>query len=55
MRSSKRILLLLQKKKQRSVYRVDIHPPKMLIIQFHTAIVWKNACHTIFVQFRKMV
>ena len=35
--------------------RVDPHTPKMLIIQFHTSSVWKNACHTIFIQFLKMV
>ena len=35
--------------------RVDLHTPKMLIIQFHTSSVWKNACHTIFIQFLKMV
>ena len=35
--------------------RVDLHTPKMLIIQFHTSSVWENACHTIFIQFLKMV
>ena len=35
--------------------RVDLHPPKMLIVQFHTSSVWENACHTIFIQFLKMV
>ena len=37
------------------VFRVDLHTPKMLIIQFHTSSVWENACHTIFIQFLKMV
>ena len=35
--------------------RVDLHIPKILIIQFHTSSVWKNACHTIFIQFWKMI
>ena len=35
--------------------RVDLHTPKMLIIQFHTSSVWKNTCHTTFIQFLKMV
>ena len=35
--------------------RVDLHTPKMLIIQFHTSSVWENACHTIFIQFLKIV
>ena len=35
--------------------RVDLHTTKMVIIQFHTSSVWKNACHTIFIQFLKMV
>ena len=35
--------------------RVDLHTPKIVIIQFHTSSVWKNACHTIFIQFLKMV
>ena len=35
--------------------RVDLHTPKMLIIQFHTSSVWENACHTIFIHFLKMV
>ena len=35
--------------------RVDLHTPKMLIIQFRTSSVWENACHTIFIQFLKMV
>ena len=35
--------------------RVDLHTPKMLIIQFHTSSVWENACHTIFIQFLKTV
>ena len=34
--------------------RVDLHTPKLVIIQFHTSSVWKNACHTIFIQFRKI-
>ena len=29
--------------------------PKMLILQFHTSNVWKNANHTIFLQFRKII
>ena len=33
--------------------RVDLHTPKMLIIQLHTSIVWKNGCHTVFKQFQK--
>ena len=33
--------------------RVDLHSPKMLIIQFHTSSAWENACHIIFVQFQK--
>ena len=37
------------------VTRVDLHTPKMLIIQFHTSSVWKIARHTIFIQFLKMV
>ena len=35
--------------------RVDLHTPKMLIMQFHTSSVWKNARHTTFIQFLKMV
>ena len=35
--------------------RVDLHTPKMVIIQFHTSSVWKNACHKIFIHFRKKV
>ena len=31
--------------------RVDLHTPKMVIIQFHASSVWKNACHTVFIQF----
>ena len=35
--------------------RVDLHTPKMLIIQFHTSSVWKTVCHTIFIQFQKII
>ena len=34
---------------------LTFHTPKMLIIQFHASSVWRNACHTIFIQFLKMV
>ena len=34
--------------------RVDLHRPKMLIIQFHTLSLWKNASHTNFINFCKM-
>ena len=34
--------------------RVDLHRPKMLIIQFHTLSLWKNASHTSFIHFCKM-
>ena len=34
---------------------VGLHKPKMLVIQLHTSGVRKNACHTIFIQFLKMV
>ena len=35
--------------------RVDLHRPKMLIIQFHTLSLWKNAnMHTNFIHFCKM-
>ena len=34
--------------------RVDLHRPKMLIIQFHTLSLLKNASHTNFIQFCKM-
>ena len=34
--------------------RVDLHRPKMLIIQFHTLSLWKNASHTNFTHFCKM-
>ena len=34
--------------------RVDLHRPKMLIIQFHTLSLWKNASHTNFIYFCKM-
>ena len=34
--------------------RVDLHRPKMLIIQFHTLSLWKNASHTNFIHFCKM-
>ena len=37
------------------ITRVDLHTPKMVIIQFHTSSVWKNVCHTIFIQFLKTV
>ena len=30
--------------------RVDLHTPKMLIIQFHTSSVWENAYHRDFIQ-----
>ena len=39
----------------KKVAMVDLRTPKLLIIQFHTSSVWKNACHTIFMQFLKMV
>ena len=32
---------------------VDLHRPKMLIIQFHTLSLWKNAGHTNFIHFCK--
>ena len=35
--------------------RVDLHRPKMLIIQFHKLSLWKNTNHTIFIHFAKMV
>ena len=34
--------------------RVDLHRPKMLIIQFHTLSLWKHASHTSFIHFCKM-
>ena len=34
--------------------RVDLHRPKILIIQFHTLSLWKNAGHTNFIHFCKM-
>ena len=34
--------------------RVDLHRPKMLIIQFHTLTLWKNTSHTNFIHFCKM-
>ena len=34
--------------------RDDLHRPKMLIIQFHTLSLWKNANHRIFINFCKM-
>ena len=34
--------------------RVDLHRPKMLVIQFHTLSLWKNASHTNFINFCKM-
>ena len=34
--------------------RVDLHRPKMLIIQFHTLSLWKNASHTNFIHLCKM-
>ena len=33
---------------------IDLHRPKMLIIQFHTLSLWKNASHTNFIHFCKM-
>ena len=36
------------------VTRVDLHRPKMLIIQFHTLGLWKNAVLTNFIHFCKM-
>ena len=38
----------------KQVSRVELHTPKKLIIQFHTSSVWETACHTIFLQIRKM-
>ena len=38
----------------KSPSRVDLHRPKMLIIQFHTLSLWKNASHRIFIHFFKM-
>ena len=35
--------------------RVDLHTPKIVIIQFHTSSVWKTACHTIFIQIQKII
>ena len=35
--------------------RFDLQTPKMLIKQFQMSNLWKNACHLIFVQFRKIV
>ena len=35
--------------------RIDLHTPKLVIIQFHTSNVWKNVSHTIFIQFLKTV
>ena len=45
--------------------RLDLHKPKMLvlqfptpkmlILQFHTSNVWENASHTIFLQFQKII
>ena len=34
--------------------RVDLHTPKMLIIQFHISSFMENDCHTTIVNFRKM-
>ena len=34
--------------------RVDLHTPKMLIIQFHKSSWRENACHTIFIHLPKM-
>ena len=34
--------------------RVDLHRPKMLIIQFHRLCLWKNASHTNLIHFCKM-
>ena len=34
--------------------RVDLHRPKMLIMQFHTPSLWKNASHTNFIHYCKM-
>ena len=35
--------------------RVDIHKPKLLILQFHTPNVRKNASHAIFIQFQNII
>ena len=58
-------MIKLQNYKTRSTSRVDLHKPKslilqlhtpkMLIIQFHTSNVWKNASHTIFILFQKLI
>ena len=37
------------------LFILQFHIPKMLVIQFHTSNVWKNASHTIFVQFQKII
>ena len=34
---------------------LQFHTPKMLIIQFHASNVWKKANHTIFKQFQKFI
>ena len=43
------------KVQRRSILRIDLHTTKKLIIQFHTSSAWKNACHSIFIEFREMV
>ena len=42
-------------RQQCQLTRVNLHTPKILIIQFHTSSLWKNACHKIFIHFLKMV
>ena len=37
------------------VGRVDLHIPKILIIQLYIPSVRKNVCHIIFINFRKMI
>ena len=48
-------VILIKRTSVLQISRVDLHTPKKLIIQFHTSSVWENACHTIFIQFLKMV
>ena len=59
------VCMLLDSRDKSSSTRVDLHTPKMhilqfhtpkmFIMQFHTSNVWKNATHTIFIQFQKII
>ena len=48
------LFVVIQFLRNSDVTRVYLHRPKMLIIQFHTLSLWKNASHTNFIHFCKM-